>query len=60
MLLMMMNYYFLLFSEILEHEVLPTQSTRMALTMWASGSGNFGKYSQGNCDPSHCYYYSKL
>ena len=56
----MMNYYFLLFSEILEHEVLPTQSTRMALTMWASGSGNFGKYSQGNCDPSRCYYYSKL
>jgi hypothetical protein len=31
-------------SEVLEHEVLPTKSTRMALTMWASGSGRFGYF----------------
>ncbi len=30
-------------SEVLEHEVRPAKSTRMALTMWASGMGHFGQ-----------------
>lgn len=38
-------------SEVVEHEVRPTQSIRMAITMWASGKGNFGKYSQSNSIP---------